>query len=421
MTRGERALAILTVAGLVIVPMIFLTGVYDYFRVIKEVAFRAEAILAVFLLGVAVAAGGTGRLRELLRDRAVMAVVAGAFLWSVITATLSTNKVQSAESMITVACSIALFIGVWFASRSMPVAVLLVLAPVALVNAVLVALQEYGVWNPFHFTLNEASRHLTATGFLGNPNDVGAYFALSMVMLLAVAPHLGGWQRWVAFAGSAAALAGVLVSQSRTAVIAAGVALFIFAMRKSLKAGLAILVLIFAGLIAASFFHIPAITRFIELPQHAARGDWNRLTSHRLVPFIVAVEMFRERPLAGWGPGTFKTHYMHQRLAVAEKYPAAFQQGATTMFGETHNDHLQLLAEAGIPACALFLAALIVIGHTRRSARSDGVRAIAGNALGLPLAAAVFVIALAFFPLQIALTRHLLLTAAALIVGWRAS
>jgi O-antigen ligase len=419
-TGGERALAILTVAGLVIVPTIFLTGVYDYFRVIKEVAFRAEAILAVFLLGVAVAAGGTARLRELVRARAVMAVVAAAFLWSVITAMLSTNKFQSAESMITAVCSIALFIGVWFASRSVPVAALLILAPAAAVNAVITALLEYDIWRPFEFTLvsRELASHQSTTGLIGNPNDVGAYLALCAVVLLGAAQHLRGWKRWIAALGGLVALAGVFASQTRTAVITAGVALFILAVRKSLFAGLAMLGVLLAGLIAASFTPIPVLTRLLQVPQQVARGQWGAMTSHRNIAFVAAIDMARERPLTGWGPGTYKAHYMHRRLESLANHPEQTQSETAAMFGETHNDHLQLLAECGVPAYALFLAALVLIARARAD---GGGPARAAAILGAPFAAAIFVLALAFFPLQIAVTRHLMLTMAALLIGWRSA
>ena len=415
MSRAEKALLILTVAGLVVIPVVFVQGVFDYFRPIKEIAFRAQAILMVFALAAAITAGGQ-RLRELFRARMAIAVIAGAVLWTIITTITSTNRLLSVESLVTTICAAALFVCVWYASRWMPPAALLVLVPVAVVNAALVTMQEYGIWNPFQFTIISEG-HFTATGLIGNPNDVGAYLAFVALILFALAVHTRGWQRIAAAAGSMIAAGGVFVSLTRAAVIALVAGLFVFGLRRSRKLGLAIVLAFLAALAIASWVNVPGLTRLTRIPARIAQGQWGRVLSYRLSPFVAAAEMFFDRPAIGQGPGTYKFHEMPYRADIADRYTAIESVGVN--FGETHNDHLQLLAENGVPGYALFLAALVLIAGTWSARAGPGDRARFAGSIGWPLAVAIFVLCLASFPLQIAVTRHLLLTVAALSIGWR--
>jgi small-conductance mechanosensitive channel len=96
-------------------------------------------------------------------------------------------------------------------------------------------------------------------------------------------------------------------------------------------------------------------------------------------------------------------------------------------FAETHNDHLQVAAETGLPGYAIFLSALFVLAwpSRRRAVIASGaavppqtVRRSFAHAFRAPLAAAFFVAALAQFPLQLAAPRLAFITLAALAVGW---
>jgi O-antigen ligase len=89
-------------------------------------------------------------------------------------------------------------------------------------------------------------------------------------------------------------------------------------------------------------------------------------------------------------------------------------------FGETHNDHLQTAAEAGLPGYALFLAGVAVVafyGRRRHRPEASAETQVA-HALRPPLAVTFFVLCLAQFPLQLAAPRLMFLTFAALSLGW---
>jgi len=417
---ANNSLKLLTIAGLAAIPVIVLPGVYDNFRPIKEIAFRAQSILLFFALAAAVLYGERERLRELAHARAAAIVAALALIWSIITTATSTNRLLSAESLVTAICSVILFAAVWYASRSIPLAALLILVPVVIVNATLVTLQRYGIWNPFHFTVI-VEQPFQSTALIGNPNEVGAYHLFAALLLLGVAIHTRGWQRWTAAAGFAFALGAILVSQTRAAILAIAVALVVLGARYSWKRAIAVVLLLGAGLAVATFVPIPGLTRMTRLPQLIAQRQWDTLLSNRLSPFLAAYEMFRDHPVTGVGPGVFAYEEMPYRVAVERKYGQQLVPPTGINFGETHNDHLQLLAESGLPGYLLFLAALAIVAGRGTATAGMDPRTRFAVTIGLPLAAAIVVLGLASFPLQIAVTRQLLLTAAALIVGWRAS
>jgi O-antigen ligase len=419
--RAERVLVIVTIASLALIAVAFAPGM-EMFRLAKEAVMRTQAIVSAFVLAVAVAYGGAARLRELLRERAVVIVGAGAVLWTVVTTLTSGNRALSVESLVTVVCSAVLFVAVWYVSHDVPVTALLVLVPVIIVNALLVALQEYEVWNPFEFSIGSGRLdmvHLTATGLIGNPNDVGGYFALCAVVLLVTGETLRGRNRWTAALGAAVAVAGVFVSQTRTAVLTLVATAIFIAFRRSWKAAATVGVLVIVALLAATQVKIPALTRITRIPENVAQGRWEIVLSERLPAFVTAIEMFRNHPIVGVGPGAYKYFYLDYRIRSNDVYPESVLRGAGANFAETHNDHLQLLAETGLPGYALFVAACVILAlRARRRENRDEERARFAAALALPLVITVAVLALAFFPLQIAVTRHLIVTMSALIIGW---
>ena len=415
--RAERFLVFAAVAGLVLLGVVFAPGL-DMFRAPKEAAMRAQAIISMFALAVAIVYGGTSRIRELVRERAVIAILGSAVLWSIITTLTSQQRVLSAEALVTTVCSAALFVAVWYAARDVPVAALLALVPVVVINTILAALQEFAIWNPFDFRSGPVqTAHLKASALLGNPNDVGGYLSICAVILFAAAAFFHGRWRWVAAIGALAALAGVIVSQSRTAVLTLAAAAVVFGFRRSRKAALIVVLLVIVLLFAATRIDMPALTRVSRIPSQLMSGDWEILFSERLPAFAVAYGMFRDHPFLGVGPGAYKYLYMSYRIHLRDVYPEKVMRGAGVNFAEAHNDHLQLLAETGLPGYALFVAACFVIALRARN-ESDAERARFSARLAIPFVIAVAVLALAFFPLQIASTRHLLVTMSALILGW---
>jgi O-antigen ligase len=139
------------------------------------------------------------------------------------------------------------------------------------------------------------------------------------------------------------------------------------------------------------------------------------LFSSRVVPFLAAADMVRSRPLTGVGPGCFKFHFMDERLTLTARYPE-WTRSWPEIYAETHNDHLQVAAETGLPGYAIFLTVAGLLGWTRRR-RADDRQAVEIRFVEMlrpPLVTTFLVIALAQFPLQIAAPRLMFLTFAAI-------
>jgi O-antigen ligase len=284
-------------------------------------------------------------------------------------------------------------------------------------NAVLVVLQELKIWNPF------PGAPYRSVGLLGNPNDVGMFLVTPAVVALVLALVTSSARRRMFYAGIAVLLvAGVLASGSRTALIAFVAGVVIFALGQGRHAALgtaAVLAIVFLGLSRPSTAIGRGARDFIE----AARSrDYERLSSERLVPFLAALDMTRDHPLLGTGPGCFKYQYMTYRVALRDRYPKEWTRGWPMNWGEVHNDHLQVAAETGLPGYALFLAAIGVaagiVGRGRRRTDAATPEAAFARALRWPLATVVFVICLAQFPLELAAPRLMLLMLGALCMTW---
>lgn len=412
-------LAWLAMAAVAIVPLMVAPNLLDRFRIPKEFLTRAEGILGFLLLVIAVACGGSARFREMLRERAVAALLVAGVAWALLTTALSTHRGHSTQSLVSFLTSILIFVMVWYAAPRISLLILDVLVPVTLLNTALAALQEYGIYQPFSVD-PLAIRHHTATALLGNPNIVGSYMTLVAIVLGAAAIRVPGMRRWWYAFGTFCAVSGVFVSRTRTAFIAllAGVALLALAVsaRRALTFAGGVVVLLIAGY----FLEVRVIRRIVTLPQRVSRGGLEAATSGRLTPALAALAMFRDHPVTGVGPGAFKYQYLPYQIEVRGRHRARLRGIGATNFGETHNDHLQMLAETGLPGYLLCLGAIAAVVRTARRARDGDPRAAFVRTLAIPLAGTLLVLCLAQFPLHVAITRQLLMTVAGLLVGWSA-
>lgn len=406
---------------------LLIAGVYvskasdDPFRLPKELAFRTEAIL-LLLIGVFIVTRRRGSWGELVRGiaPAEWGVCLAIALWTAITTFTSQNRPLSEESIVTVLAAIVIFLATRRLAPHLPLlAFELALIPV-IINAVIALLQEYRIWNPFTFPA-EALGHQRTTGLIGNPNDVGSYIVGPAVATVIAAFVVRGWRRWIYVALLPVEVAGMIATGTRTALVAfvAGVVVFVLLrpLRQALVAA-AILTVVIVFATRPSTLLGQLIGDFIDAAQHR---QYNVVFSERLVPFLSAVDMARNHPLAGVGPGCFKYEFMDARFAIEEHYPKQWTRGWPQNFGETHNDHLQVMAETGLPGYALFVAAVLLVAIRWRRPPADAPQTperIFAHTLRAPLAVTFFVLALAQFPLQIAAPRLMFLTLAGLATGW---
>jgi O-antigen ligase len=396
---SESAIFFALAAGLLLTATI-VSGGAERFRLAKEVVFRGEAIVLVALFAFwATSANRTWKFTWRKEYILALAIVA----WAAITTLTSTNRLLSIDPLITVVAAAIIFFASSLAARPRLLDVVMAACGI---NAVAVILQEAKLWVPFPPAPGQGT-HYSSVGLLGNANDVGTYLAAPAVVAVAVAVTSAGKRRWIYAAIALLLAGGIIASATRTAVVAMVAGLVVFGLVHSRRAAIIVL----AALVIFAFVVLsPATTlgrEMRDLGHAAVNRDLQTLFSERLVPFLTAIDMTRDHPLLGVGPGCFKYHYMPYRVALFGRYPDAWTKGYPMNWGEVHNDHLQVAAETGLPGYALFLAAIALCAGRKRSA------------LRWPLAAVIFVLTLAQFPLELAAPRLVLLTLGALALDER--
>ncbi|HKR62494.1 MAG TPA: O-antigen ligase family protein [Thermoanaerobaculia bacterium] len=401
---------VLVALAMLLVPFIFMRPAVDVFRTPKDVVFEtlALAMFAVLCVAPAVSAGGI--------RTAEAAVPTLAVLWTGVVCVLSLQRDVSFFKPLYVFCLAVFFVAALITTRARGVSALVLAIAPALVNAIVAFLQSTGS-ERFLITKDAVARRLWTSGFIGNPNELGGYFVLPLLASIAAAI---AWPRLrIAFIASALVLAGgVIAAQSVTPVIAtgAGVAAMMLLPRARTMRWIAIAGLVL--LVAAVSFHSGARARMSALITAARTGQAVELTSYRLPAWAVALDMFRERPLVGVGPGVFASRFMSYKIDLDVEHPSWIRIGWQN-FGEAHNDHLQLLAEAGLPAYLLFLASLFLIGRVSFAHREETTeRETFAHAFAFPAAAAFGVLALAHFPMHLTSTMVPALFLAALCFSW---
>jgi len=409
-------------AGIVFIPILYTGGALETFRLPKEMAFRAEAI-ALALTGVFAATAPHTRWRDALKTlpRREWFLLGAIAVWCIVTTLTSSNRPLSEASLVTVAAALIVYVATRLIAPTLRSPILLVVFAGGFANAVLVTLQELRIWNPFVFP-PDVTGHNRSVGLLGNPNDVGTLLAGPAIVALVTAVSVRGWQRVLYGAAAVMLFGGVAMSQTRTAMIAFVAGAIVAALLRPWRQALAVAVLLAIFVTVAFRPSFGIREHFSGLITAARHRDYPVLFSERVIPFLSAIEMVRANPVTGVGPGCFKYHFMPTRLELEKRYPASWTRGWPMNFGETHNDHLQVAAETGLPGYALLAGAIALLAIPARRRRDNVLprttEQTVGHAIRTPLAATFFVIALAQFPLQIAAPRLMFLTLAAIAISW---
>jgi len=414
--RGVMPLLLwaITLAAVTLTPLLIAPPARNAFRLPKVLFFQG----AMLLVGGAAAAWLLVRLPSLRRlgSHRIAVVIAGAtVLWTVIVSLAARQPELARFAPVAVGTYAILFVLVLLFERGVLLPLLALLVPAG-ANAAISLLQVAHLWSPVPIDPQGGRMHVI--GLLGNPDYVGIYLIVPCVTALAAAfafPRL----RLLFLFFFVLTLAGIVVAQSVTAIvgIVAGLIVFAFvAPGRTMRIAVASLTVVV--LIALSAYG-PTRRRAVTLVEHLREGRHSEFWSYRLPAFAVASDMFLERPLLGVGPGGYEAKYMSYKIANDERFPEWISLGNRN-FGEAHNDHLQLLAEAGLPGYALFILALVATGaltfrrkHDARDQRQEFARMFA-----LPAACAFALIALAQFPLHLAESMATSIFAAALAHAW---
>lgn len=285
------------------------------------------------------------------------------------------------------------------------------------VNAVVSLLESRGLFHPF--ALETAGARQETGAYAGNVGYLAITLALAAVLALGVL--LTAARPRTRIAAAAALLlygAALVVNQNLTALSAAlaGMAVLL-TMLHGRRAALPM-----AGAVLAAAFafaaYPPLRLRARETLAAARSGNWDAIVSFRGGAWAAGVEMARERPLIGYGPGTFGAEYVPHRLAAEIRARRRFVAPLlTSSYAEAHCDYLQVFSDAGAPAGVLALGAVgallaALFAAARRRKTPEVVVLLAVLAAGATAA-------LTWFPLQRPVTAVPILLAAGR--AWRVS
>jgi len=407
-----------------IIPLAISLGGADSFRIPKETLFQAEGLL---LLVVAVWTREGEELLALGRTawRKPLLLTGAAVAWTAVGTAMSTNRTLSALTLLVVALSSVVFCcTLLVARRAGPRVIWFALLPAA-VNAILVVLQAGHIWSPFTLPA-DAPALLHRSALIGNPDDVGSYLLAPFLAALALAFSAQRRKRWLLVAFSLVLLSGMLATQTLTPLIAGAAGVVTMGAVASFRRALVATFVVAVAGIGMAVLIPPIHARVWGIRDMALAHRYNEVLSGRLTPAFAALQMAREHPLLGVGPGAYRYHYFDEKTKVESEYPDLLRNNPLN-FAQAHNEHLQLLAEGGPLAYLLFLAALVLLAMQTPAGAEAARGATTARAmemarfrrfLSLPLAVTLFVMCLAHFPLRLAASLSVLLFLSALCLAW---
>jgi O-antigen ligase len=377
-------------------------------------ALRAEALLILAIFLGALVLGLTKRIRF---DRWLI-LPALALTWMAIVAITSTNPTLSAVRLAAGAATLIIFVATLRAAEGGRAFLPLLALPLgaACVNAIIDILEELNLWMPFS-PKPGLSRHLQSNAFIGNPNEVGSYLAVAALGCLAAAIADRARRTWFGIAAVVLS-AGVVASQTLTALLALIAGAFVLFALISWKHALAVAVtalLVVAGV-------APLRDRAVNMTDWLRSGEYNLLFTDRVAPSVSALLMTADHPLTGVGPGAFSWNYFAYKVRAEQRFPLLREAWSREVnFGEVHSDHLQVLAEGGVPGYVMFVALAAMLGAiSLRGVRvADATPQRFALILALPLAVLWLVLSIAQFPLETTAVRMLIVHFAALCAAWR--
>lgn len=266
-------------------------------------------------------------------------------------------------------------------------------------------------------------RDMMNVALLGNPDDVASYLVAPIIAAVAFALIEKRTSLRIAYAGCAILLVlTVLATQRQTATIAviAGGLAFIGVLR-SKKLTMAALGALMIGTAIVAL--TPGLmSRFRTTVQLVRAGEYDSALTGRITPLVAALEMARDHPIKGVGPGCFKFNYLTYSLKVQERLPRLVLNSQTrgVNYAETHNDHLQVLAEIGIPGYlgAIALLAAFAWISLKRSDSEQSPAARFAKLTAAPIVVSLIFLAGGQFPMEIAAPRTAYIFLVALCARW---
>lgn len=250
------------------------------------------------------------------------------------------------------------------ALRTLAITTMAMSVPVAVL-----ALAEYAsrdiLWNHRLMQANVYSRFFRVNSIFYDPNILGRYLALALIITVAVAWMWRGSNRVLVACGVVAAIdaAALVVTFSRSSALMLMVGLLIMALRmfgwRKAVLTAVVMALIGSGVAIATSGQVRAALTSTERLEKVSEGRFDLVGG--------GVDIFQEHPVAGGGLGSFATDYS-QLLSQ--------QELRKTRVVISHNAPVTILSEEGAIGFALFIwlcVVAVIVGIVATRDRDDDV------------------------------------------------
>lgn len=225
---------------------------------------------------------------------------------------------------------------------------------------------SYGLWN-------KQAGHFVVSPFYNDHTSYGAATAmyLPFAMLFAFNSYFSKKKRWLSYAALGLVFLGFVLSYSRAAWLSLVVAFGVWAFVK-LKIRFKPIFLTFVALLA--IFMVFQTQIFMKLEQNSEQSSANIMTHissvsnittdasnlERINRWSCAIRMFADKPVFGWGPGTYMFKYAPYQL----KKDRTIISTNSADGGNSHSEYLGPLSEQGVLGLIIFLLLLGTVIYT---------------------------------------------------------
>jgi len=231
----------------------------------------------------------------------------------------------------------------------------------------------YTIYNHSSYGFDEPTSHWVMTPFFNDHTSYGALLAMFLPFALGFSldKKLSKMQRWLSFALFIIYAVAIVLSHSRAAWVSLVVALVIFLILKmkiNYKIVVAALVLV-TGVYMLYRFEIfmkleknrqDSSKDYMEHIQSISNISTDASNLERINRWSCAIRMFEEKPVFGWGPGTYQFNYAPFQLSQ-EKTTISTNAGDR---GNAHSEYIGPLAEMGVMGIISVISIIVLITYT---------------------------------------------------------
>jgi len=217
---------------------------------------------------------------------------------------------------------------------------------------------------------DEQAAHFVMNPFYKDHTSYGAMLAFFIPFLtgLSFSKQIKGSYRIIAFAGLLFFVAALVLSYSRAAWLSLAIALVIWLIFK-LKIRFRPLFITIISLVAFTVLFQGQILMFLERNNKESSANlgthlmsMTNISSdasnlERINRWNCALRMFEQKPVFGWGPGTYMFNYAPFQL----KRLRTIISTNSADKGNAHSEYLGPLVESGFPGLISFLLLLIIV------------------------------------------------------------